>query len=68
MKKKAAPMMPLSVRLPAGTRRQLDALCAHQGMSTTQVLILALDRLSLQELPPAAVEEGVPSGSEHDGK
>lgn len=68
MKKNAAPMMPLSVRLPAGTRRQLDALCVHQGMSTTQVLILALDRFSRQELPPAAADAAEPSEDEHSGK
>lgn len=50
MPKNAAPMTPLSIRLPAHTRRQLDALCAHLGMSIAQVLILALDRLAQQEL------------------
>lgn len=39
-----------SFRLPDGTRDQLRALCKQLGMTQTQVLVLAVDRMAREEL------------------
>lgn len=39
----------LNVRLPSHTHKQLDRLVAKLGMTKTQVLILAIDRLDSEE-------------------
>lgn len=39
-----------SIRLPKSVKEQLEALCIHLGMTKTQVLIVAVERLAKQEL------------------
>lgn len=38
--------------LPALTDKQIDELCAQLGMTKTQLVIMAIDRLYQQEINP----------------
>lgn len=49
----------VNVRLPEFSRDKLDRLEKKTGMTRTQVLIIAIDRLALEELAePVAVDAG----------
>lgn len=39
-----------AIRLPEHAQRQLAALCAKLGMSQSQIMLIALDRLYQQEI------------------
>jgi predicted DNA-binding protein len=53
-----------SFRLPDRTREHLRALCRELGMTQTQVLVLAIDRMAREEL---AGFRGAPRKEEPDG-
>ena len=49
--------MPLSVRLPARVEQRLAEYCAHAGVSKTEAVKRALERLFEQEAVPAAASK-----------
>lgn len=47
-------IMPISVRLPPRVEQQLAAYCAHARLTKSEAVKRALERLFLEEAPPAA--------------
>lgn len=47
----------VNTRLPALTLAQIEALAAQSGMTVTQVIIVAIDRMAQAELPRASEEK-----------
>lgn len=49
----------VNTRLPEATLRQIERLMAKTGMTQTQVLIIAIDRMAAQELKGATMKTNV---------
>ena len=56
----------LNVRLPRFTAQQIDRLCEHLGVTKTQLVVLAIDRM-MRELDQGALSSDAGAENEDQG-